>query len=384
MTHNWKLIFRNITTPGTSPDERFVTWSISETGSLTKIIPLKQFTAAEERVGMPAAEVQELYYQKINNILKESGILDISIDEPMFTPQATILSESSSVDKPINTFRIHRSGTYKLENLYINHLHLNPGDYKPMNIQLSNCKIKHLECVGSHPKISLNIEKSDTQKLTVSSNIIQRLEIHGGSILDIDCPTPESENPFVGDVLFNNVFFPRTTLLFPIKGPQAYRNLRHHLMANHNELAANSIHSAELALERETDSWMNKKISFFYELFSDFGSSALQPLMWWLGMFTLSVVIITLSGGAELALEPKMYKGWQKEALLASGIEGEVYKAISLTGQQILNPLGLLGAKGLTVAKYTWVLYWSFFYSLVSVLLITLLIFAIRRRFKLQ
>lgn len=233
-------------------------------------------------------------------------------------------------------------------------------------VVLENCNIGTLALVG-HPQGLIG-----THELTVS----------GGCILDIECPAPWTPSPFQGPASFSNVFLPRNPVDYLIKGPQPYRNVRSHLRKLENSQGANLFHSAELAMERKTDSRANKVLGFLYETFSDYGSSTLRPLAWLVGLWYLSFLVIFLTDGATQVTGVD-YSGW-RAVLQEADCWGRFWRAMVLSLQQISSPLTILGAKTLLVAKYTWLASWSVIHSLLSVVLIALFVLAVRRRFKMQ
>ena len=85
--------------------------------------------------------------------------------------------------------------------------------------------------------------------------------------------------------------------------------------------------------------------------------------------------------GAEPALDSSAYHGWQTDLLQS---DAAYTRALVLVGQYVFNPLGLLSTRALVVARSDGVLAWMIIQSFFSATLITLLILAIRRRFKLK
>lgn len=200
---------------------------------------------------------------------------------------------------------------------------------------------------------------------------------------NIICPPPKSDNPFTGSVNFKNVFFPEDTKDYLLRGAQPYRNMRHHLTTLENAQMANVFHRLELIIERETDTPINKFISHIYQLLSDFGSSTLRPMLWLLALFVITFLAARYGDGVALAASQTQFTGW-RELLLTSNTEHERYRALLFASQNMVNPLGILGIKSLVVAKSGLLAIWAGFHSLLSVILITLFIFAVRRRFKLN
>lgn len=377
-------IIRDFLTPGTPPPNEFVGWEKPEPEQLAHVSTFGELNEKSRRLGSPGENLKEVFYENIQNQLNTSGISAINIDFGQSNAKSEVSTDKASIERPIDKFIITYHGTFLLRNLYINNLKITPSNGR-IKVSIENCFIKNLTYAGHRNQpVNLALVDSHVANLNVSNPGLELLMITGGSVLNIICPTPSEDNPFTGDVNFNDVFFPRSANWYPITGAQGRRNLRYHLKANSNEQSANIIHASELAIERKDDPLFTKFISYMYEVFSDFGRSALRPLVWFISLSVISTFLIAFNYGTVPANSLESYSGWQREALLDVGFKGELIRAATLTGQQILNPLGILGTKGLTVASNGWILAWNMFYSLMSVILIALFIFAIRRRFKLQ
>lgn len=216
---------------------------------------------------------------------------------------------------------------------------------------------------------------------------VSHLQVENGFILDFDCPIPGKPSPFTGSISFNNVFIPRDTKNYLLSGPQPYRNIRHHLKSIENGQLANFFHSAELAVERENDTPFNKLISHMYEKLSDFGASALRPIIWWFVIGFISTLLIYNVDGAVNAFsdESGRYVGWR--SIFKSNdhiVWNDFYRSTYLSFQTMLNPLGVLGIKSLVIPAYGWLVTYLLFQGLLSAALIALMVFAIRRRFKIS
>jgi len=224
--------------------------------------------------------------------------------------------------------------------------------------------------------------KSNIGTLRIIAGSLGHYEMQGGSLLNVVCPPPGAGNPFTGTVSFTkDVFFPRERNRYILLGPQPYRNMRYHLRSLENAQMANLIHSAELAVEREDDSWTNWFVSHLYEGMSDFGSSVLRPFLWLLLLYSVSVCAIFYSGGAEVPPLSDLV-GWQRT--LIDPAWGEYWRALYLALQPVVNPIGIFGPKWLLIPRYSDLAAWLSLHGFLSLILLALLIFAIRRRFKIQ
>src|SRR5258706_2568431 len=268
--------------------------------------------------------------------------------------------------------------TLTLSNLSIRTLYVNAS---AVNLHLNNCNIGELQ-VQNAREAGIRMDKSNIGTLRVHQTSLGHYEMQGGSLLNVVCPPPGLGNPFTGTVAFTeDVFFPRERDTYILPGPQPYRNLRYHLRALENAQMANLIHSAELAVEREDETWTNQFVSYLYEGMSDFGSSALRPFLWLLLFYALSVCAIFYSDGAEV---PPVFDlvGWQRA--LIDPAWGEYWRALYLALQPVVNPIGIFGPKVLLIPRYPSLALWLSVHGFLGLILLALVIFAIRRRFKIQ
>jgi hypothetical protein len=149
-----------------------------------------------------------------------------------------------------------------------------------------------------------------------------------------------------------------------------------------NSLAANKFHAAELAVLRKTeDGWFTRIISKLYELSSDYGNSIGRPIALLLGLALIFTLITFLF--EDPIFVDEVTKGW-KGVLAQSDYWGRLARASTNTLQNTLNPLGVMGYKSIVIPKSGWFVFINMIYNFLSVLLITLTILAIRRRFRIQ
>lgn len=250
------------------------------------------------------------------------------------------------------------------------------------------CKIKTLRVESRHSKFINQIILRNTWVGTLIFNTVcnSHFEMSGGGILNFECPPPSSasnESPFTGSVVFQDVFLARNSKDFYIKGPQPYRNLRTHLLKLENGPAVNLVHAAEQALEREKDTGFNKILSHLYEWFSDFGSSALRPFLWFVLILTANTELIYILDGAVIFPQKELFFGW-REILMDGSDAGNLSRSMMLSFQSSYNPFGIFGARGFVEAQNIYLKAYLSISGFVSTILIALLVLALRRRFKMQ
>lgn len=249
-------------------------------------------------------------------------------------------------------------GRIVLRNLFVRSLML----AQCVDVQLDNCWIEQLDILNGG---------------------IGSLQVSGGGIYRIFCRAPGT-NPFGGSVHFDrSVYFPRSIEGAPER-VQAYRNMRAHMLELENTLMVNRFHTLEQATERRLDRryTFQRFVSWLYEMLSDYGASALRPLLWFLALLCLTTAILYLSDGVE-TVSADEFRGWQT-ALIGHSRSAAIHRAVALTMQSTLNPFGIFGPKGLVVARCSALEPWLLFHGLATTVLAALFILAIRRRFKMQ
>lgn len=312
----------------------------------------------------------------VQKSIDDGDVIDIVIHHEL--PQGDYSISCNNKDKcRINAFTLHCHGNNTqllLSSLKISNLNITYGNYNSLTIE--NCDIKELTLSNQS---EVTFKNCRIGQITFEN--VTFLNIEKGFILNFICPVPGDNNPFSGSISFNNTFIPRDTKNYLLTGPQPYRNIRHHLKSIENGQLANFFHSAELAVERENDTYFNKVISHAYESFSDFGASALRPIIWWFIIGFVSALLIYYFDGAVNAfdIDGEHYTGWR--SILICNNE---YRSVYLSFQSMLNPLGVLGIKSLVIPAFGWLVTYLLIQGLLSAILIALMIFAIRRRFKIS
>jgi len=288
-----------------------------------------------------------------------------------------------------------------------------------VRLRFRNCNISRLtvskppqndnEYLSTAP-ITLNLQDTNIGKLNFEGGTVSEFIMKKGFIIELNCPAPHETNPFSGNVIIQDVFIPASRRDYLPDGvemlssditidginipaihtkykylnAQPFRNFRHHLKSLENTPMSNLFHSLELRAERMTDPLPNKTISYLYDLFSEYGSSILRPFLWLIGFWIASTSLFYFTDGLEnICSKCNLYSGW-REIFLETGWWPTLSKAMYQSLVNIANPLGIFGVKSFLVPKYGLLVVWSIVHSLFSVAFITLTIFSIRRRFKLQ
>lgn len=260
-------------------------------------------------------------------------------------------------------------------------IHTHPHSH----IVLSDCLIHTLQ-IGSGKNCGrVTIENCKIGTLSFTGICSSAINVKGGEVLNFKVPNPQQENPFGDSVSFDGVKIPRSVNGVPLTGAQPYRNMRAHLNELHNTNVAAMFHTAEQAVDLESDvSLWNRLFGYFYWGASDFGSSPGRPLIWLLLLSLLSMTLLGSMDGAVVLGDCEEPMGWYStlcgEDSWASLARGFVM------GFQPISFLGALlrtGSGYSLIAANVWVQAWLVFQGILSGVLLTLFILALRRRFKL-
>lgn len=254
------------------------------------------------------------------------------------------------------------------------------------SVHIVNCKIHKLHLSSSPSKTERHIwiENSWINLLQLESNSAGDLNISGGGVKNIVCPEPSAPPPFQGDVKF--IDDPQFLCLGGagrIGGEQNIRNLRTHLQKLDNIDAERYIFAFEKRYERRKERKFLKFVSIIYDTFSAYGSRPSRAFIWFLGVYIFTFVLILSSNGAAIPeicsdSPPSNWMG----SLCNKGIKGEVTRSLLLSSQSTFNPFSIFTERNLVQPMYVWINFWSLFHSLISIFLLGLVFFGIRRKFK--
>jgi len=361
----------------------FISWANMENVDHAVQYHFNDYCSRIKQPNLSPTEKENIFSKEIKRSIKKGDVLNIVFDQS-FKNDIDIKGIIDNNKININSILIScRSDVILLNNLNINQLIVAPISCK--KIEIISCNIRSTIFHENTGKIESKIFIHNTKIFNVEiyKNSVGNIEVIGCIILDIRCPTSYQGNPFLGSVSLSRNYFPKSTKGFPLENAQAYRNLRAHLLALQNTVAADKFHALEQAVERETDTLFNRIVSRSYEALSDFGGSILRPVVW-LGLLTVaSVLLIWIFDGAVRGLDLSVYQGW-RAGLLDNDAWGRVARAVTLGTQPLYNPLGIFGAKTLLVARSGWIAFWLSFQAFFSAVLVALTILAVRRRFKMK
>lgn len=274
----------------------------------------------------------------------------------------------------INKFGINarKDFTAEVENKLIQRLNIQGGN----KLKLRNCTIKEIDCRETErASSSLVLINCWVGYLRIGSRSLNYFEMRGGGVRRLRTPLPNEDNPFVGSV----TVAPSVAFSPDLENAQAFRNLRHHLMAMHNQEAASVFHSAEMRTLFKQQSRLDKVFNVLYRGISDYGNSTGRPLIWFSIFALINFMVMVLSNGA---VSTSQVEGWQR-ALLTTDCTGNILRSATITFIQILNPLGVFGLRHLVVAKSMPLAASNAILCFAATVSLGFFIFALRRRFRL-
>ena len=326
------------------------------------------------------------FFNQLNNLLVQTDEHPLNVTlSHNFSSNSAINIERDKISEAINfNFLQIKTGSFGssevvLENLLINHLQIH-GPVEKSPVTIKNCNIKKVTLI-SNASVCIKNSQIGTMEM-INESAIGYLKVENGCILNFDCPTPGAKNPFNGPIIFKKVFLPKNTNDYLLKDAQPYRNIRHFLREIENNQMSNFVHSAEMAVERENEPVVNKLVSYFYQGISDYGSSWFRPLVWLITLTLLSAVLIYGFDGAQVRTDIS-YQGWHAE-FVGKDDCAKFKRSLYLSAQSTYNLFSLFRNQAIILPSNGLVAFLTWLQTIFSIIIITLMIFAIRRRFKIN
>lgn len=364
--------------------ESFIEWCEKSENPTEEFSSFKDWKNQEDLTELTEIEVGNLFVETIQKRIDNHRLVYVTVNEHWSSDRKLVGRGKKGFDTDIVGFEFQR-GIHEVtfNNLTVRRLIIQ--GYKNTSLVFENCRISDMRLGSPRYQYETKLVLNNTWigNLELYAACSKNFEMVGGGIFNLDCPPPDSDNPFTGSVTFQKVFLPRTAKVYPIEGPQPYRNFRAHMVKLENTPAVNFIHAAEQALERETDTRFNKFLGYCYEYLSDYGSSTLRPLLWFAIFLVFNATLIYWVDGTVQALPDEFYSGW-RTILLEPDVSSKLSRAIMLALQSIFNPFGVFGVRTLVVAQQVWLNLWLGISGLFSAVLIALFVLALRRRFKIR
>ena len=250
------------------------------------------------------------------------------------------------------------------------------------SFEIRRCRIGKLYAYGSGHTLGLG--NCWIGNLSLERNSFASFRMKGGGILDLSCPTPPGNNPFMGPVRIDRDVFAPSTRDYGLQTAQPYSSLKLHLLNLGNVSAASIFQRAELTFERQDDTPTNKVLGFLYWLGSDYGTSTGRPLLWVAAFYAAaSALLISL----DAILPPDVGEldnlGW-RSILTDGGWGGRITRGALYSFQAIFNPLGIFGSRSLLTVSDWWVALVASGLCFLATLSLALFVLALRRRFRIS
>jgi hypothetical protein len=247
-------------------------------------------------------------------------------------------------------------------------------DARP-TLTLRDCAIRNISC-RSGSKSRLVLTNCWIGQIEIGVESLIYFEMTGGGVGRLESPLPTQQNPFLGSASILNVKFSSDA-----ENAQAYRNMRHHLSAIHNQEAASIFHSAEMRTLFKQQNRLDQAFNLIYRGVSDYGNSTTRPL-WLFSLFALLNFIVFVATDGVTIPKDVADTGWQLALHNVDNV-GNILRSATITLTQIVNPLGIFGLKTLVTAKSLLLAVVNVVLCLFSTLCLAFFAFAVRRRFRL-
>lgn len=243
------------------------------------------------------------------------------------------------------------------------------------NIKLINCHVGTLE-IHKEARAIVSLKKSYVEIFKMNTSSLKTLHVIRTKLIGLECPLPGSPSPFSG-----TAYFYKVSLSPSFQNRQPYRNLKHHLTQMHNLEAAETFHTAEMRSLVRDLTLTDKIISIIYQAISNYGSSTLRPLLWFLLFAATNVAFIHVTDTATVLNHPSLQDTWRAE-LIGDSLYPRLFRSTVLTFSQVMNPLGLFGVSNIVAAKTGYAAAASGTICLCATSSLALFFLSVRRKFK--
>ncbi len=341
-----------------------------EQGNISSNTPLQKIVRSIE-------DLQSHITQELSN-----GIHPRILIHANRTVNYTIDLRHIPIDKYIHLISIQGNGSINFVGGYYKEIKINSSSNTEFHYEFDSCNIGALE-ISSCPNYYAKYSSIGVLHSTGSS-AIRNIELSNCNILGL---TANNSNLCAGDFIIDSstYFSDKTSIdsdISLLDNKQVYSNIRKAEQERGNILVANLFHVLEFKSSRTHEKWQIKIFNYLYQWISNYGTSTARPLTMFIILFFITTTISFNEDAVELQQSEEFYKGWQKSLLVK---DNKLTQSIVLSTQSIINFGGIIGTKNLVVAKEgTNTSYWLFIHSLLSITSLTMFIFALRRRFKMN
>lgn len=345
----------------------------------------------DNKVLMIENVISKTVQDKIENNINFSFILDEEISGFHFDGKNNNHNEINSKHL-CQAIKIHINS--KVEACNISNLHICNliigSEYNGMMIYIKNCWIMNLiieKQNNNNTNISSNktidINDSYVDNLILNENCCNNFNFSGGGIKEISCPNIDKINPFYGSFnIEKDVFLVNSNLeQYNINEyMQSCRNLRLHIKKLFNINSENILYIHEMRMDRINKSNFIKIISSVYDFTSLYGTSPERSTLCLIFLTIYSSIIIFIHNSA-ITIGESIAIGWKSELYRIDLVE-RFYRSIFLSLQSIFNPLYIFSKQTIVEPSNIFFVFFTAFQSICSIILIAMIIFSIRKQFK--
>jgi|GEM_PF-4564666 len=247
---------------------------------------------------------------------------------------------------------------------------------------IKNCVIKKLVL-----KNCANVKIEDTRiAQIVVKGSIKSLEISRSAVFNIEATGDFRANFIKRRLEISDLWLPSKDYGLDCIKPQSFRFMGEYCKYLNNRQAAAIFNAAVLALERKNERLIPRMLSNLYKCFSNYGTDAGRPLLWWLAALAGTVITLGSCEGV-ISTNPsgEGLLGWQTE--LNSQVPIAAYWrafAMSIYQMSLVGPLFVGGETLPLIASSGWAKALLSISSVFSGLQIALFVLALRKKFKLE
>lgn len=284
-------------------------------------------------------------------------------------------------------------------------LHIKTFNFSGGQLLVKNAKIDNLRYDNSNNKGKLILQNCLIRKISFSNRSDGRLSIHNSQVgvlhllnsghttrakIEIVCSkiyTIDSHGvdyDFEGDIEFRKVEFEtskkKSKILNDIQGMRTFKSK---LESLGNGEAASALRVALLRIARPNDDCVNKTVGWLYDIISVYGTRPSRAFISLFLIYVISVLAYWHGSGTTIGLEQDYYSTGWRTALISSDC-GSLYRALIMPIQSMTYPLGVFGYRSLVIASNGWWQLAALIQGLLTFTVLLMLIFSIRKKFKLQ
>lgn len=307
--------------------------------------------------------------------LRVSGTTGVNMDFKMKLINNILLD--SQGDDFVNLLNLHtKSLSINCQNPEVRLSHCRAGrvQISPSSnsvIYINNSNIGVLDLRNSKEHCSLKLVKCHISQLQVPND----LKIY--SIHIMKCKF-ESKNIEVS----YDPTFQRNFQNLPRVDRQAFSYLRNWAERNSDGFTAHVARGYELAAETHEERGFTKLMLYLWGFFGCHGLSPLRPLIWAVLLFAGMATTLFVTGtDLGQTVQGESASGWFK-AMSGEGEKAQIYRSLILAFNSAINPFAVFGTRNLIVPENFSVAALMPFHGLLSLGLILLSGFSLRRRLK--